>query len=55
MMADTGVWRFQEFQFDRDLDPEWLRALKEQQRVGGRAAHELRDLWEGAILGVAQQ
>ena len=50
MMADTGVWRFQEFQFDRDLDPEWLRALKEQQRVGGRAAHELRDLWEGAIL-----
>lgn len=50
MMADTGGWRFQEFQFDRDLDPEWLRSLKARQRIGGRAARELRDLWEGAIL-----
>ena len=45
----TG-WRFQEFQFDSDLDPRRLRSLKTQQRIGGRAAHELRDLWEMEIL-----
>ena len=53
MMANdpnTAGWRFQEFQFDSDLDPWRLRSLKTQQRIGGRAAHELRDLWEEEIL-----
>jgi len=49
-MADTAGWRFQEFQFDSDLDPEWLRSRKAQQRIGGRAAREIRDLWEEAVL-----
>ncbi|MBM3747104.1 MAG: hypothetical protein FJW34_15055, partial [Acidobacteria bacterium] len=49
-MADTAGWRFQEFQFDSDLDPEWLRWRKVQQRNGGRAARELRDMWEQAVL-----
>jgi hypothetical protein len=53
MMANdpnTAGWRFQEFQFDSELDPRGLRSLKIQQRIGGRAAHELRDLWEEEIL-----
>jgi hypothetical protein len=49
-MADAAGWRFQEFQFDSDLDPEWLRWRKVQQRNGGRAARELRDLWEAEIM-----
>jgi len=48
--ANTAGWRFQEFQFDSDLDPWRLRSLKIQLRIGGRAVHELRDLWEDAIL-----
>jgi hypothetical protein len=48
--ANTAGWRFQEFQFDSELDPWGLRSLKIQQRIGGRAAHELRDLWEEEIL-----
>jgi hypothetical protein len=48
--ANTAGWQFQEFQFDSELDPWRLRALKIQQRIGGRAAHELRDLWEEEIL-----
>jgi len=48
--ANTAGWRFQEFQFDSELDPRSLRSLKTQQRLGGRAAHELRDLWEDEIL-----
>ena len=48
--ADTAGWRFQEFQFDSDLDPEWLRSLKTQQRIGGRAARELCNLWEAEIM-----
>ena len=48
--ANTAGWRFQEFQFDSELDPRRLRSLKTQQRIGGRAAHELRDLWEEEIL-----
>ena len=53
MMANdpnAAGWRFQEFQFDSELDPRRLRSLKTQQRIGGRAAHELRDLWEEEIL-----
>jgi hypothetical protein len=53
MMANdpnTAGWRFQEFQFDTELDPRGLRSRKTQQRIGGRAAHELRDLWEEEIL-----
>ncbi|MBZ5618923.1 MAG: hypothetical protein LAQ69_09400 [Acidobacteriia bacterium] len=48
--ANATGWRFQECQFDSDLDPGRLRSLKAQQRIGGRAAHELRDLWEEEIL-----
>ena len=48
--ANTAGWRFQEFQFDSDLDPRRRRSLKAQHRIGGRAAHELRDLWEEEIL-----
>ena len=48
--ANTAGWRFQEFQFDSDLAPRRLRSLKTQQRIGGRAAHELRDLWEEEIM-----
>lgn len=48
--TNTAGFRFQEFQFDSELDPRGLRSLKIQQRIGGRAAHELRDLWEEEIL-----
>jgi hypothetical protein len=48
--AGSSGCRFQDHQFDRDLDPEWLRARRLQQRIGGRAARELRDLWEEEIL-----
>ena len=48
--AGTSGWRFQDYQFDSDLDPEWLRARRVQQRIGGRAARELRDLWEEEVL-----
>jgi hypothetical protein len=48
--ADTAGWRFQEFQFDSELDDRRLRSLKIQRRIGGRVAHELRDLWEEEIL-----
>ena len=47
--ANAG-WRIQEFQFDKDLDPWSLRALRTQHRIGGRAAREIRDLWQDAVL-----
>ena len=43
-------YRFQELQFDRDLDPVWLRIRRQNQRVGGRAAHCLGELWEREIM-----
>ncbi len=43
-------FRFQEFQFDPGLDPDWLRLRRHKQLVGGRTAHELTELWEREIL-----
>lgn len=45
-----GGYQFQEFQFDRDLDPVWLRSRRQQQRRGGQAAHRLCGLWEREVL-----
>ena len=45
-----GGFRFQEFQFDPGLDPNWLRLRRHKQLVGGRTAHELTELWETEVL-----
>ncbi len=44
------AFRFQECQFDPDLDPNWLRLRRHKHLVGGRTAHDLAELWKREVL-----
>jgi hypothetical protein len=46
----VDAFRFQEFQFDPGLDPNWLRSRRHKHFVGGRTAHALAELWEREVL-----